>query len=82
MKMNCCLQYDLKTGYGFTCDSVQASCLGNPSNLAQNTASPCLSDMERRLNRLMNSQVALQGLNYTPTPPSHTYQTHIHLHTH
>lgn len=37
--------------------------------------SPCLSDMQSRLKRLMNSQVALQGLVWA-TPP----QTHIHTH--
>lgn len=51
------------------------------------TASTCLSDMQRRLNRLMNSQVALQGLPLPPpplpppTPITHISNTHTLAHT-
>lgn len=49
-------------------------------SFSRKTASPCLSDMQRRLNRLMNSQVALQGLDYNP-PIAHISNTHTLAHT-
>lgn len=66
---------------------IMYECISNASGIflveqgeKKKQQSPCLSDMQRRLNRLMNSQVALQGLDHYP--PLRTYQTHIHLHTH
>lgn len=72
------------------CASICISCMNaflmpvKSLSFSWKKLSPCLSDMQRRLNSLMNSQVAL----WAPDPPppssslSHTYQTHIHLHTH
>lgn len=65
--------------YAAICISCMHACLMQPNlshGARKKSPSPCLSDMQRRLNSLMNSQVT-RGLNYySPTPP----YTHDHTH--
>lgn len=69
---------------------IMHACMSNAAKSfswsRKNPPSPCLSDMQRRLNSLMNSQVT-RGLDYySPTPPythtiTHISNTHSLVHT-